>query len=191
MFLNEKFIDITDENTRKTVDLVLQKIDIWREYVLYSWQWWFGLFLTIAPWILWMLFKRKAGTDRSLYVALYAIVISVTLDICGAQIGLWHYRYEVVPTLPSYFPWDFTLMPVSILALRLVKPQASRYAKAAFFAIVTSFVGEPFFRWIDVYSMDHWHYAYSVPIQFLIYLFCDSMGRRSGFGADTTSPGAS
>jgi hypothetical protein len=178
---NEQFIQIIDENNRMGIEAVHQKINIWTEQTLFTWQWWLGVALTIVPWVIWFIFRKKQSTDRSLYIGFYIITIAVMLDISGAQIGLWHYRYEVIPFLPSYFPWDFCLMPVSIMFLIEHKRHIHPLIKAFFFAIVSSYAAEPFFDWIDVYSLDHWKYSYSVPIQVLIYLSCHYVSKRNKF----------
>ncbi|WP_420063844.1 CBO0543 family protein [Metabacillus litoralis] len=121
--------------------------------------------------MLWFLYRRKESTDRLLYVAFIVIIISIVLDVIGDQYGIWHYRYNVFPIIPTYFPWDFTLMPVSIISLLQFKPKASPWIKAGLFALGSSYIGEPFFYWIGVYQTIHWKFTYSVPIQFCIYLF--------------------
>jgi hypothetical protein len=73
------------------------------------------------------------------------MIIAALLDILGAQMGLWHYRYEVVPLLPSYFPWDFTLMPITLMLFIQIKPNRNPWMKAIIFALISSFIAEPFF----------------------------------------------
>lgn len=53
------------------------------------------------------------STDRILYTGFFVMVISLVLDILGDQLGFWHYRFNVIPVLPTYFPWDLTLMPLT------------------------------------------------------------------------------
>lgn len=170
MFNNQEVLKIMDSNINKITDLVYQKQDIWIHYVVFSWRWWIGLILSILPWVLWMLFKKKASSDRYLHVGLFIIILSTFLDVLGDQYGFWHYRYNVLPLVPTYFPWDFSLMPVVIMFLIQIKPKANPFLKAAIFAIGTSYIGEPLFHWISVYQLIYWRYTYSVPIQFGIYL---------------------
>src|SRR5690606_18285566 len=99
----------------------------------------------------------------------------------GDQLGFWHYRFNVIPVLPTYVPWDLTLMPVAILFLLQVKPQSSPYFKAILFALLAAFVGEPFFTWISIYNPKNWSFWYSVPIFGLIYLVAHYLTRRPAF----------
>ena len=32
------------------------------EHVLFTWQWWVGVSLTIFPWILWLVFRKRECT---------------------------------------------------------------------------------------------------------------------------------
>ncbi|TLS48972.1 hypothetical protein FE782_27935 [Paenibacillus antri] len=177
----ERTIDLIDRNTAAIEALIRVKIDIWQERVLFTDLWWLGVGLSVVPWIVWYLVRKKSSTDRLFYAALFVAVVSLTLDVLGDQFGIWHYRFNVIPVLPTYLPWDLTLMPVTVLLLLQAKPSANPYAKAIFFALLASFVGEPLFDWLDIYHPKNWRYVYSVPIQFLIYLGAHAASRRSAF----------
>lgn len=42
----------------------------------------------------------------------------------------------------TYFPWDLTLMPVSIMVLLQIKPTANPWLKAIVFALFASYAAE-------------------------------------------------
>lgn len=181
MATKEEIIKILDGNQNKIEHLIDKKIQIWIDYVLFSGLWWMGVGLSIIPWIIWFVFRKKESTDRLLYIAFYVMTISVVLDIIGDQIGLWHYRYHVIPVLPTYFPWDITLMPLSVILLLQVKPHVNTWFKAIFFALLASYVGEPIFDWLNVYEPKNWRYSYSVPIQIAIYMTAHYISKRDRF----------
>lgn len=170
-----------DENVDQIHALIQRKIEIWSNYVLFSPLWWFGVSLTILPWIVWILVRQKESTDKLLYSGFFVMVISVILDVLGDQMALWHYRFNVIPTLPTYAPWDITLMPVSVMVLIQVKPKFSPLIKAVFFALITSYGAEPFFNWLKIYQPKTWHYTYSIPIQIIIYLVAYYFTKRNKF----------
>lgn len=178
----EQVIHIIDINVNQITELMYEKFNIWVHYELFSWRWFIGLFLTTIPWVIWYVVTRNnKNMDRFLFSGFLTIIIAVALDIIGDQYGLWHYRFNVVPILPTYFPWDFTLMPVTVMFLLQIKPKANPFLKAILFALISSFLGEPFFYWNDMYNPIHWRFIYSVPIQFLIYLlayyFCKTRSK--------------
>jgi hypothetical protein len=115
MATKKEVIKLIDSNQNQIEQLIDQKIQFWFDHVLFSGLWWMGVALSIIPWILWFFIRKRESTDRLLYIAFYVMSIAVVLDILGDQLGLWHYRYHVIPVLPTYFPWDITLMPLTIL----------------------------------------------------------------------------
>lgn len=158
-----------------------EKAKFWVENVLFTWQWWLGAGLTVVPWILWFFYRKKESTYRLLAAGLFAMVISSWLDFLGVALNLWHYNYDVLPFLPSYLPWDFTLIPVIIMTLIQFKPHINPFIKAIVFAGLSSFVGEPFFKWIGTYDPEQWKYIYSFPILIIIYLIAHFICSRNQF----------
>ena len=177
----QKVVSIIDENVNQIEHLIDEKIQIWFEHVLFTPLWWFGVILSILPWIIWFLFRKKNSTDRLLYAGFFVMVISLVLDVLGDQFGLWHYRYNVIPVLPTYLPWDLTLMPIAVMVLLQIKPQVHPLIKAVFFALTTSYVVEPIITWMKIYQPVHWNYTYSIPIQIVIYLTAHYLSRRTKF----------
>jgi hypothetical protein len=167
---NSRVVELIDANTEQAEAAIREKIHIWAEHVVFSDLWWMGVGLTIIPWIIWFMVRPKQSTDRLLYIGLMAAIFSTVFDVLGDQIALWHYRFNVIPILPTYIPWDLTLMPVSVMLALQFKPNANPYMKASIFAVLTSYVAEPFFNWLGVYQPKIWRYSYSLPIQFLVYI---------------------
>jgi hypothetical protein len=177
----DQLINLIDKNVEKAKEGIYERIATWEKYIVFSDLWWMGVALTIIPWIVWYIYRRKQSTDRLMYVAFYVMITSLVLDISGSQLGFWHYRFNVVPFLPTYFPWDLTMMPVGIITLIQVKPKANPWMKAIIFALGTSYVAEPFFHWLKVYELESWRYSYSVPIQFILFMTAYYLSRRNKF----------
>lgn len=177
----EQVIQLIDQNYNRAEAIIDEKIEIWKEHVLFSGLWWFGVVLSILPWVLWFAIRRKQSTDRLLYVAFIVTTISLSLDVLGDQWGFWHYRFNVIPILPTYLPWDITLMPVAVIGLLQYKPAIHPIWKALLFALGTAYIAEPFIHWIGIYTTPNWRYSYSVPIQFGIYMLAHYVSRRNRF----------
>ncbi|WP_332628938.1 CBO0543 family protein [Halalkalibacter flavus] len=126
-------------------DLTIEKLSIWLDSVLFTWQWWIGVGLSIIPWILWFLFRQKDCTLRLLTVGFFVIFLSTFLDSLGVQLGFWYYKHSVLPLIPAFLPWDTTLMPITIMTLLQLKPKLNHYLKGLIFALATSYIIEPFF----------------------------------------------
>ncbi|WP_067625573.1 CBO0543 family protein [Alicyclobacillus acidiphilus] len=182
----QQALDVIDHNVNQITNLMYEKFTIWVHYELFSWRWWIGLCTTILPWIFWYFAtKKNKNRDRFLFAGFLTIIIAVALDVIGDQYGLWHYRFNVLPVLPTYFPWDFTLMPVTIMFFLQIKPAADPFIKSILFGLLSSFAGEPFFYWIATYNPVHWRFVYSFPIQIAIYLtvyyFCKTRSKIAAY----------
>lgn len=151
----------------------LKGYPIWSTNIVFSWRWWLSLALSILPWIFWIKIRSKNNTARLLFVGLVVALSTNVLDTLGAFHGLWHYDWNVMPFVPIYFPWDFTLFPVGVMLLLQLKPNISKYIKVFVFSFMCSFVFEPFFSWICMYHIVHWKYWYSFIIYIPLYLFYD------------------
>lgn len=168
---------IIDANVNQIEMLIQKKVDIWIEHVVFSPLWWFG----ISLWIIWYFFHKKESRDRLLYSGYVVMVIALILDVLGDQWALWHYRFNVIPVLPTYLPWDLTLMPVTIMFLLLINPNSKPFLKAIIFALSTSYIAEPIFQWMKLYQPSNWRYSYSVPIQIIIFLIAHFISKRKNF----------
>jgi hypothetical protein len=91
------------------------------------------------------------------------------------------YRYEVLPFIPAYIPYDLALMPVVIMFLIQFKPLYSSLKKAIIFGLLTAFVGEPTIVMFDIYKPQNWNFFYSIPIYILIYLIAHWLTTRRYF----------
>ncbi len=162
-----------------------QYFEFWKEHTFLHWDWWVSLGLTIMPWVIWWKFRDKENTARFMFSAFFIIIISSWLDFIGVVCGLWYYTGKFIPTIPSYIPWDFCLVPVSMTLLMQIRPEVSPVKKAVFYSAVVSFVGEPIFDFIGFYTRIQWEYIYSFPIYIVIYLCANWVSKRKTFGAVT------
>jgi magnesium-transporting ATPase (P-type) len=173
--------NLIDENIEQIHKLIQEKIEIWSEHVVFSSLWWIGVALSIIPWIIWFIIRKKESSDRILYAGFFVVIISLAFDIVGDQFSFWHYRFNVLPIVPTYFPWDITLMPVTVMVMLQIKPDLHPLLKAILFGGFSAYIAEPFFHWLGIYVPTHWKYTYSVPIQISIYLTAHFLSRRKNF----------
>lgn len=170
MVLPEKVVKEFDAVYNTLVQANQRDHQIWFEHVFLSWQWGFMLILTISPWVLWYIFRKKESTNRLLCGAFFVMSTAMILDAFGTELGYWSYRYELIPFLPSFVPWDLCLLPVSFLILAQIKPDLSPFIKAAVYSTFSVFLGEPIFEWLGFYETKNWSNYFSFPIHFVIFL---------------------
>ncbi|UOF91673.1 hypothetical protein LSG31_05335 [Fodinisporobacter ferrooxydans] len=153
---------------------------IWSTQILWTWQWWFELVLTIGPIIIWFIFRKRDSTGRLLYVGFFALIIISWLDLLGNSYKFWYYPFKLIPTFPPFFPWD-TLMSIEIMFLIQYKPTFSPWLKSITFGLVNAFVGEPVMKLLGLYVLVHWKHIYSFPVYIVIYLLAHRMAQSKTF----------
>ncbi|WP_310239273.1 CBO0543 family protein [Brevibacillus nitrificans] len=77
--------------------------------------------------------------------------MSSWLDQLGIAMGLWHYHWEVIPFMPANFPWNFSLLPVTVMFLHQYKSGIHPLFKALLFGAFSAFVAEPVSQMADLY----------------------------------------
>lgn len=153
---------------------------LWKSHVLFVWQWWLQLALTIVPIALWIVLRKRDSTARLLYVGFFVMLVTSWMDFVGSSFGLWYYPIKLIPTIPPFFPWE-TCITVTILLLLQYKPAFSPWLKAFGFGLADTFVGEPMAKWMGLYIPLHWRYIYSLPIYIAIYLTAHYLARSNSF----------
>lgn len=164
---------LLDEIYKEVQQGNLKVYDIWINNIVFTWRWWLGVALSIVPFILWIKIRDRNNTARLLFVGLVVAIISNTLDTLGSAYNLWHYDWKVLPFTAIYFPWNFTLFPVTVMIMLQFLPKFNKYIKAVGLSFMCSFVFEPFFSWINMYHIIHWEYWYSFIIYIPLYLYYD------------------
>ena len=141
----------------------------WKHEVLFTWEWWLGITLTFIPWIVWIVFREKKSTSRLLYAGTFVALISLTLDNAGVQLSAWNYLKPVTPIIPSYIPFDFSLMPITVMFLIQWFYNKNPWIIGFIFGSITAFIAEPTFKWLGLYDPTNWKFGYSVPFYASIY----------------------
>jgi hypothetical protein len=153
----------------------------WRVNTAFHWDFWISFLFVIVPILFWIKIRKKKSSNRLLFVGFFVIIFSSWLDFLGVQFGLWYYTGKVIPSIPSYIPWDFVIFPVFIMTLIQIRPTLSPFIKGLIFAGISAFVGEPLFLWLGFYKMMGWHLYYSFPIYVVIYLLAHKLSTVGNF----------
>lgn len=153
--------------------------EVWKEDILFSFGWFTTLLLTVVPWVVWFIFRKKDSSIRLMLGGLWAMLISSWLDYIGVTLGLWRYYNKLIPVMPDYIAWDFALMPVTIMFFLQIKPHVNPIMKGLIFAGMTAFIAEPLFLWLGYYKYPGWNSVISFPIFFVIYLIAHRLTNSS------------
>jgi len=170
-------VKVMGELQKKVTEANEEYLDFWLKNTLFHWDFFLSLAFTIIPLLLWIKFRKKESTARLLFVGFFVAIVSSWLDFLGVAFGKWYYTGKVIPTIPSYIPWDFVIIPVFIMLLIQYKPHWSPILKGLLFSGVSSFVGEPLFKWLGFYVLVDWSPFYSFPIYLVIYLISSRLSK--------------
>lgn len=187
MFENIK--PIQDQKEIHQVRTFYEKVDnanteyfnYWKEETFLQWEFWTSFMFTAIPLIIWWKIHKKESRGRLLFAGFFVLILTCWFDFLGTTFGWWYYTGTVIPTLPSYAPWDFAIFPVIVMLIIQFKPHISVWKKGIFFASFATFVGEPLFWWLGLYVLTGWNMLYSFPIYLIIYVLAHKLSELRTF----------
>jgi hypothetical protein len=154
---------------------------LWMNNIFLSWRWFLCLAMTIIPWVLWILFRKKESSARLLFAAAVVIFSSMLLDDIGVELNIWSYNVDIDAITPSFLMWDMSVLPVVVMTFLQYKPKINPIIKAIIFSGLASFVVQPIFTWINFYEPGKWRHYYSFPLLFSLYLIAHYCTTRKTF----------
>lgn len=129
---------------------------------LFTWHWWFLLFSTVIPWIIWYIFRDKKNTYEQLSYGLLWVVISSTLDVIGVDLILWGYPDKLLPMVPPLFPADVAVIPVLFMFVFQFATKFKTYLISSIgVSACFSFIFEPLFIRGNMFVLHRWNHIYS------------------------------
>lgn len=178
--MNDSLLTDIRNTIKQVVEANQHYFDIWKDHILFTWQWWVQLFFTIGPVILWFLFRKKQSTARVFFSGLFVLLIASGFDFIGNSYGLWYYPIKLVPAIPPFIPWNL-MLALEVMVLLEYKSRFSPILKAIIMSLFNTFVVEPLTVWLGFYVPVYWNILYSVPIYMAIYLIAHRISRSHTF----------
>ncbi|MGI6453532.1 MAG: CBO0543 family protein [Syntrophomonadaceae bacterium] len=144
-------------------------LDYWLANVVGRWYWWFLVFWTIFPFLIWWKY-----TDRSrfLEISFFGVIVGIwagILDTIGFNLGAWTYPYPSLPFMKNFFPIDYVVIPVVFMLVYQKYSQWKQFVLVS--TIVASFLSlilDPIMAAVNIYQPLTWQYYYSVPVFVLL-----------------------
>ncbi|GAA0600228.1 hypothetical protein GCM10009001_15760 [Virgibacillus siamensis] len=172
-----QYPDLAKKVNNQLLNIHHDKLNIWKEYVLFDWHWWFGALLSIVPLILWIKYRNKNLTVKLLLTGLTAAILSAFLDTTYLFFGMFNYRYEFLPMASNYIPWNFFVIPILIMFTLQLYPNTNVYLKGIILSLLVSFIGLPLLNLIGIFSIINWHYVYSFVSLYIIFILSYQMSK--------------
>lgn len=139
----------------------------WINEVFLTFNWWFLLFITVIPWLIWWSLVDQKSLFRMICYGALISTFAILLDDIGSYYLLWIYKYQLVPISPRLNPIDLSVMPVTyMLVYQYFRKWKSFVIAQTVLAFGAAFICEPIFIWMDIYHPIQWKLIYS----FFIYI---------------------
>ncbi|MFA4884762.1 MAG: CBO0543 family protein [Desulfotomaculaceae bacterium] len=149
-------------------ELLALRISDWYEKVI-SFQWFFLVFLLIAPWIIWWRFVNRKNIAEIFSFGLLISVISSFLNATGLQLLLWSYPYKLLPYSSRAFSISYSVLPVIFMLMYQYFRTWKSFATAnVIMALIFAFILQPILKWMGMYTMINWSYFYSFAIYIMM-----------------------
>lgn len=146
--------------------------DFWFNSVVFTYQWWLLVAITIIPFIVWWkIVDRRRFFEITTYGLLVALLAGL-LDAIGVETDAWEYKYDLVPLLDVFIAYDISVLPASYMVIYQYCHTWQSFAIAhVILSLVFAFVSEPLLVYLDIYQLINWQHIYSVPGYFLLAIF--------------------
>jgi len=153
-------------------------VQYWLEHAFPRWTWWFLLFWTIFPLLIWWKFTSR---QRFVEISFFGVMVSLCsgiLDVAGIFNLLWSYPYGLIPFLPNFFPIDYVVIPCVFMLIYQKYPGWKQFLIATtLISTVLSLAFDPVLVWLNLYQPLSWQYYYSVPVFVFLVSFCKLVTR--------------
>ncbi|HEU5141465.1 MAG TPA: CBO0543 family protein [Bacillales bacterium] len=154
---------------QQILNLQAKLADLRKEYffedILFGYHWWILVGQTLVLWAVWLILVDRGRLRNILLVGLFSLAFALVLDDMGLSTGAWNYPYKIVYFTTRLNPVDMVILPITFMLIYQYFQRWGSYLIATIlFAAFASFIAEPLFVKLNLYTMIHWKYLYSAPI---------------------------
>lgn len=158
----------TEEVNAIKQQAVTMDVANWLFHDVFTWQWWVLCLLMVVPWFIFAKLVDKKRLSEILFYGLTIMIITITLDEIGSELGFWIYPYKLIGIFSRLTSIDYTTLPVIyMLVYQYFKTWPSFLSASVVLATVCCFVCEPALTAFDMYRLMKWKYYYGFPIYIL------------------------
>lgn len=144
------------------------RLDYWIHEVLFSFQWWILLIVTIALIIVWLIILDKKRIFEIIIYGLMVALIANTGDSFGISFSLWGYPYSLFHTPEIIEIHDFLMPIIYMIIYQYFRTWKSFMMANAINAFFFALILEPLLVWLGIYELYQWSYLYSIIPYFAI-----------------------
>lgn len=160
----------TDEQlAQMTKELTQAHIENWLATDLFTWQWWFILATFVIPWIIFYYIGDRKQLPKLLLYGTLLMLLIISLDLIGFEIGLWYYPFKLLPFGPLTAYIDVSSLPIIYMLEYQYFPRWKDFVKVSIVTgFVFSFCFESFMMALGLYVPVRWEHHFSLPFYILM-----------------------
>jgi hypothetical protein len=152
-----------------TNELTQARIENWMATDLFTWQWWFILSVFIIPWIVFYCIADRKQLPKLMLFGAFLIILIISLDLTGFELGLWNYPYKILPVGPLIAYIDASPLPVLYMLQYQYFPKWKDFVKVSIvLGFIFSFCFEPIVIALGLYVPVRWELYYGLPIYIIM-----------------------
>ncbi|NHN31747.1 CBO0543 family protein [Paenibacillus agricola] len=167
------------------------EMEWWLTHDLFSLQWWIIVIVNLAFIGLLLFFIDRNRTMTILLAFLVGFSLVGFVDQTGKFFRFWSYPHQFLPFSENFNAVDFFAIPImfTLIYQRFGTWRAYLIA-AVVFSLLSSYIGEPIFVFLDIYKLDNWTYTKSFFALCVMSVFLKAMvdwmvGKREQVHTDT------
>lgn len=134
------------------------RLEIWRKYTLFTWQWWVFVAVCIAALILFFVFVSKEKYLQAIAYLGLIYILNKNLDDVATALDWYDYRMQLEPIIPTFLPANLFVIPIT---LSIFYQRYEKWVKfliaTAIFSVSTAYIFLPLAKSVGIYLEKHWN----------------------------------
>lgn len=160
---------IDEQLAQMVKELTQARIENWQRTDLFTWQWWFILATFLIPWVVFCFIADRKQLPKLLLYGTFLMLLIITLDLTGFELGLWYYPVKLLPVGPLTAYIDISPLPIIYMLEYQFFPRWKHFIMVSIgTGFVFSFCFEPITIALGLYIPVRWEHHYGLPIYTLM-----------------------
>jgi hypothetical protein len=139
-------------------NLTQLRLEIWRKYTLFTWQWWVFVGVCIVSLILFFVLIKKKNYLKALAFFGLMYILNRNLDDIATSLDWYDYRMQLEPVIPTFLPSNLFVIPI---AFSIIYQRYEGWILFTIFTVVfsafTAYAALPLAKIAKIYLEKSWN----------------------------------
>jgi len=78
-------------------------VNYWKEHTLWHWEFWLSVALSVIPWIVWIILRKRGSEARLILAGSFGLSVASWLDFLGLVLGSGIILEEYCPPFQRFY----------------------------------------------------------------------------------------